>query len=145
MDDDADYYSVLGVPRDADDETLRTAHRRLALAWHPDQNPDAPEAAVQFRLIQEAYDVLADPDQRRAYDAGQLSGSAGSSNADPDEDLWADDWEGEQAGPSSVTTNANAAPRLKPEEASIPQGGKPGFWDGDEIPQAGRPGFWDDR
>ena len=63
-----DYYDVLGVPRDADAETIKRAYRKLALRYHPDRNPDDPEAAERFREATEAYEVLRDPEKRARYD-----------------------------------------------------------------------------
>ncbi|MBN8452131.1 DnaJ domain-containing protein [Accumulibacter sp.] len=62
-----DYYAILGLASDATGEAVRTAYRRKALQFHPDRNA-APEASEKFREVQEAYDVLADPGQRFAYD-----------------------------------------------------------------------------
>uniref|UniRef100_A0A8C0GIL8 DnaJ homolog subfamily C member 21 n=1 Tax=Chelonoidis abingdonii TaxID=106734 RepID=A0A8C0GIL8_CHEAB len=63
------HYEVLGLARDASDEELKRAYRRLALRWHPDKNlENADEAAEQFKLIQAAYDVLSDPQERAWYD-----------------------------------------------------------------------------
>ncbi|NXX95639.1 DJC21 protein, partial [Centropus bengalensis] len=63
------HYAVLGVRRDAADEELKRAYRRLALRWHPDKNlENVEEAAEQFKLIQAAYDVLSDPQERAWYD-----------------------------------------------------------------------------
>ncbi|XP_070599563.1 dnaJ homolog subfamily C member 21 [Erythrolamprus reginae] len=63
------HYEVLGVKRDAADEDLKRAYRKLALRWHPDKNLDnAEEAAEQFKLIQAAYDVLSDAQERAWYD-----------------------------------------------------------------------------
>ena len=65
----SDYYEVLGIPRGADPETIHRAYRRLAQRWHPDRNPHDPRASEMFRRLNEAYHVLADPAQRRTYDA----------------------------------------------------------------------------
>ncbi|CAJ0934854.1 unnamed protein product [Ranitomeya imitator] len=63
------HYEVLGVRRDCTDDDLKRAYRKLALRWHPDKNLDNPEeAAEQFKLIQAAYDVISDPQERAWYD-----------------------------------------------------------------------------
>ncbi|XP_029434850.1 dnaJ homolog subfamily C member 21 [Rhinatrema bivittatum] len=63
------HYEVLEVRRDATDDELKRGYRRLALRWHPDKNlENAEEAAEQFKLIQAAYDVLSDPQERAWYD-----------------------------------------------------------------------------
>ena len=63
-----DYYEVLGVPRDADDAALKSAFRKQAKKYHPDQNQDNPEAEAKFKELNEAYDALKDPQSRAAYD-----------------------------------------------------------------------------
>jgi molecular chaperone DnaJ len=63
-----DYYEVLGVERNASSDQLKQAFRRLALQYHPDRNPDNPEAGERFKEASEAYDVLSDPQKRRQYD-----------------------------------------------------------------------------
>ena len=63
-----DYYEVLGVNRDAPEEELKKAYRRLAMKWHPDRNPENPKAEEHFKEAKEAYEVLCDPSKRAAYD-----------------------------------------------------------------------------
>ncbi|KAK5606132.1 hypothetical protein CRENBAI_026773 [Crenichthys baileyi] len=64
-----DYYSVLGVPRNASQDDIKKAYRKLALKWHPDKNPDNKEEAERkFKELAEAYEVLSDKSRRDAYD-----------------------------------------------------------------------------
>lgn len=63
-----DYYEVLGVSRDVDEQTLKGAYRRLALKYHPDRNPDNQDAEEKFKEAAEAYSVLSDPQKRATYD-----------------------------------------------------------------------------
>ncbi len=63
-----DFYEVLGVARDADDATLKSAFRKLAMEHHPDKNGGCPDATARFKEINEAYSVLSDPQKRAAYD-----------------------------------------------------------------------------
>ncbi len=63
-----DYYEILGVERGADDETLKKAYRRCAMKHHPDRNPGDKSAEAAFKECKEAYEVLSDPQRRRAYD-----------------------------------------------------------------------------
>ena len=69
-----DYYEVLGVQRGASGEELKAAFRKLAMQYHPDRNPDNPQAADRFKECSEAYAVLSDPDKRRSYDLFGHSG-----------------------------------------------------------------------
>jgi molecular chaperone DnaJ len=63
-----DYYEVLGVNRDAGDDELKKAYRKLAMKYHPDRNPDNPKAEEQFKEAKEAYEILSDTQKRAAYD-----------------------------------------------------------------------------
>lgn len=62
------YYTILGVAETATKDEIRAAYRKLALECHPDRNPGNKEAEERFRMISEAYDILADDDRRRKYD-----------------------------------------------------------------------------
>jgi molecular chaperone DnaJ len=73
-----DYYTLLGVPRDASESEIKKAYRKLAMEYHPDRNP-APEAEERFKEITEAYEVLRDPDQRATYDRFGEAGLRGGS------------------------------------------------------------------
>jgi molecular chaperone DnaJ len=63
-----DYYEVLGVNRDASDEEIKKAYRKLAMKFHPDRNPDNPKSEEQFKEAKEAYEILSDKQKRGAYD-----------------------------------------------------------------------------
>jgi len=63
------HYETLGVPLDADQAQIKSAYRRLALKWHPDKNRENPDSATeQFKLVQSAYDVLSDVQDKAWYD-----------------------------------------------------------------------------
>lgn len=64
----ADYYDLLGVERGVDEKALKSAFRKAAMQHHPDRNPDNPQAEAKFKEINEAYEVLKDPQKRAAYD-----------------------------------------------------------------------------
>jgi curved DNA-binding protein CbpA len=78
------YYEVLGASRDADDQILKTAYRKLALQFHPDRNPGDKTAEERFKEANEAYSVLSDAQKRAAYDrlaCGDIGGSAAASGS----------------------------------------------------------------
>jgi molecular chaperone DnaJ len=74
-----DYYEVLSVERTASDGEIKTAYRKLAMQYHPDRNPNNPEAEEKFKACSEAYSVLSDPDKRAAYDRYGHAGLNGGS------------------------------------------------------------------
>lgn len=63
-----DYYEILGVPKNADADTLKKAYRKMAVKFHPDKNPGDAAAEEKFKEVSEAYDVLKDPERKAAYD-----------------------------------------------------------------------------
>jgi molecular chaperone DnaJ len=64
----ADFYSLLGIARDASEDDIKKAYRKLAMQYHPDRNNGSKEAEEKFKEITEAYDILRDPQKRAAYD-----------------------------------------------------------------------------
>ena len=73
-----DYYEVLGVPRTASDQDIKSAYRKLALKYHPDRNPGRKDAEDKFKEAAEAYAVLADTDKRHLYDRFGHAGLGGA-------------------------------------------------------------------
>lgn len=79
-----DFYEVLEVSRDASEQELKTSYRRLAMQYHPDRNPNNPEAEEKFKACSEAYTVLSDPEKRAAYDRyGHAAFSGGGAAGNP--------------------------------------------------------------
>ena len=74
-----DYYEILGCSKSDSDAALKKAYRKLAVKWHPDKNPDNPEATENFQKISEAYATLSDPKKRKLYDQ---YGAEGANMAD---------------------------------------------------------------
>jgi molecular chaperone DnaJ len=85
-----DYYEVLGVNRDASEEEIKKAYRKLAMKHHPDRNPDNPKSEEHFKEAKEAYEILSDGQKRAAYDqhghaafeSGGMGGGAGAQGFD---------------------------------------------------------------
>ncbi len=77
MADRPDYYKILGVGKNASDEEIKKAYRKLARQYHPDRNAGDKQAEERFKEISQAHDVLSDPDKRKAYDRGGMLGGFG--------------------------------------------------------------------
>jgi molecular chaperone DnaJ len=79
-----DYYELLMVSRDASDQEIKTAYRKQAMQYHPDRNPNNPEAEEKFKACSEAYSVLSDADKRAVYDRyGHAAFSNGGGGGNP--------------------------------------------------------------
>jgi curved DNA-binding protein len=96
-----DFYEILGVPRNASQEEIQRAYRKLARQYHPDVNSD-PAAEERFKEISEAYDVLSDPQTRRRYDA------FGADFREVPEDVDAETWRRSRAGAGAGRAGAGA-------------------------------------
>ncbi|MDO5480049.1 MAG: DnaJ C-terminal domain-containing protein [Candidatus Saccharibacteria bacterium] len=78
-----DYYEVLGVSKNASDDEIKKAYRKLAIKYHPDKNPGDKEAEAKFKEINEAHDVLSDKQKRARYDQFGHAGVSGAGGGNP--------------------------------------------------------------
>jgi len=115
-----DYYEVLGVNRDAEEEAIKKAYRKLAMKFHPDRNPDDKSSEEKFKEAKEAYEVLSDEQKRAAYDrfghagvdpsagaAGMGAGAGFTSFSDAFGDIFGDIFGNARGGRSSVYRGAD--------------------------------------
>ena len=114
-----DFYEVLSVNRDASEDDIKKSYRKLAMKYHPDRNPDNPNAEEHFKEAKEAYEVLSDPQKRSAYDqyghagvdpqAGGMGGGAAGFGgfAEAFGDIFGDIFGGSPRGRSSVYRGAD--------------------------------------
>jgi len=79
-----DYYATLGLPRNASDEDIKKAFRKLARQYHPDVAKDKKTAEEKFKEINEAYEVLSDPEKRKKYDQYGANWKQGEAFRPPD-------------------------------------------------------------
>lgn len=92
-----DYYKILGVERTASDAELKSAFRKLAMQYHPDRNPNNKQAEEKFKEINEAYEVLSDPQKRARYEQIGDSYSSWQQRGAPENFNW-NDWAAAQQG-----------------------------------------------
>jgi len=114
-----DYYEILGIGRNATQEDIRKAHRRLVRQYHPDANRDNPQAAEKFSEVQEAYDVLSDADKRNQYNELGHAAFEGnfSTGADPYESFR------RSSGPGRSHRSWKASPNVTVEDVDADSGG----------------------
>ena len=139
-----DFYQVLGVPRNATEDAITKAYRRLAMKYHPDRNPDDKEAEERFKEAKEAYEILTDAQKRAAYDQYGRAGldaargaGAGFSPSDAFGDIFGDMF-GDIFGGGRRGGRACRLPRRGPalRARARPRGGRIRHGQGNRFPDA---------
>ena len=120
-----DYYKILGVGKNASDEEIKKAYRKLARQYHPDRNPGDKKAEERFKQISQAHDVLSDPDKRKEYDRGGSFAGFGVPNFDPSSfggsfgDILSNLFGGGPGGPSRTGPQRAAGARGRDLESEV--------------------------
>ena len=107
------YYKILGVPEDAAEEQIKKAFRKGARKYHPDVNPDNPKAEENFKKLNEAYQVLSDPEKRQKYDQFGSNWKQYNQSGGAPEDF---NWSQWTAGPPQDKSSTYGTRRVSPEE-----------------------------
>ncbi|OJY69820.1 MAG: molecular chaperone DnaJ [Sphingobium sp. 66-54] len=105
----ADPYSLLGVPRGADEAAIKSAYRKLAKQLHPDRNKDNPKAGERFSEVTRAYDLLSDKDKRAQYDRGEIDADGNPTHPFGYGQAGGHGYAGTGAGPDGFEFNAGGA------------------------------------
>ena len=121
MADSKDYYDILGVSKNATDDEIKKAYRRLARKYHPDLNKDNPKAAEEkFKEVNEAYHVLSDADKRAQYDQlGHDAFQQASRGGAGDVRGAGEEWAAPAPGASADSARADSTARASTSAASI--------------------------